>query len=184
MINTQQLIVLLPLFEINLPANAGLFFRQLMSIAAFEFFEIGEFTNSLLDLEPTSPVDENYNAVGFESVYFINNMGTMFLIYLLYPILMLVEYILGKMALKWARWLKIHQHFKNKVYWTSIITLVFESYSIIAICCLIHFEYISFQGPGNVLQSLIAIASFLALIWFPIHSARLFIQNFRFLSYK
>jgi len=184
MINTQQLIVLLPLFKINLPANAGIFFRQLMSIAAFEFFEIGEFTNSVLGMEATSPVDENYNAVGFESVYFINNMGTLFILFLLCPLAMLIEYILRKMAQKWDRVLKVHQAIANKVYWTAIITLTLESYSMVVICCLIHFEYISFSGPGYVLQSLLAIFSFLALVWFPIHASRLFVKNFKFLDYK
>lgn len=35
MINTQQLIVLMPLFSINLPANAAVFFGFLTDLAAF-----------------------------------------------------------------------------------------------------------------------------------------------------
>lgn len=42
MINSQQLIVLLPLFDVNMPANAIVFYRALMRIAAFELFEIGD----------------------------------------------------------------------------------------------------------------------------------------------
>ena len=42
LINTQQLIVLMPLFIVNVPANAGSFFKQIMEIAAFDIVEIGE----------------------------------------------------------------------------------------------------------------------------------------------
>jgi len=160
-----------------------IFFRQLMSIAAFELFEIGEYNNSLLGLEATSPVNENYNAVGFESVYFINNMGTLFIFFLLYPIALLIEFILRKLAKRSFAVEKVHQSIKGKVYWSAIITLIFESYSMITICCLIHFEYMSFAGPGYVIQSLLAIFSFLALVWFPYHSTKMFIKNFKFLSY-
>ena len=36
MINTQQIIVLIPLFKISLPANIAVIFNILMSIAAFD----------------------------------------------------------------------------------------------------------------------------------------------------
>ena len=39
MINTYQVIVMMPLFTVTLPANAGMFFAQMMTIAAFEFFD-------------------------------------------------------------------------------------------------------------------------------------------------
>ena len=42
MINTQQLIVMTPLFHVQIPALAGIFFRHLMEIAAFDFFEFDE----------------------------------------------------------------------------------------------------------------------------------------------
>ena len=51
LINTQQLIVLMPLFKTNIPANAGMFFNQIMEIAAFDIIEIAEPLDNLLDLE-------------------------------------------------------------------------------------------------------------------------------------
>jgi len=140
--------VLLALFDISLPANAEIFFRQLMSITAFEVFEIGDVVNAILSLEKTDPVNENYNALGFESVYFINNMGTLFIVFLIYPVMMLVEYLLRLVAEKCDSVKGVHLTVKYAVYWNLLITLVFESYSMIAICCLIHFEYISFSQPG------------------------------------
>lgn len=42
MINTQQLIVMMPLFQIVMPSNAGMFFKQIMQIAAFDFYDFGD----------------------------------------------------------------------------------------------------------------------------------------------
>jgi len=45
-------------------------------------------------LDPTEPLNSNFEAVGFESVYFLHNLGTFLVAYLLYPVLMLLQKIL------------------------------------------------------------------------------------------
>ena len=84
MINIQQLIVLIPLFNIILPANASSFYHKLMEIAAFDYYETNELLNDMLNLEPTGPVNINFEMLGLESLYFMNNMGTQILFYLSY----------------------------------------------------------------------------------------------------
>ena len=42
MINTQQLIVMMPLFQISMPSNAGIFFKEIMAIAAFDFYDFSD----------------------------------------------------------------------------------------------------------------------------------------------
>jgi len=42
MINTQQMMVMMPLFKIEMPANAGIFFKHVMEIAAFDFYDFGD----------------------------------------------------------------------------------------------------------------------------------------------
>jgi len=59
-----------------MPANAAVFFHELMSIFAFEFVEIGPFVNRILDLKPSDPVNGNFAALGFESLYVLDNLGT------------------------------------------------------------------------------------------------------------
>ena len=57
MINTQQLIVMMPLFQIQLPANAGMFFRSVMEIAAFDFYDFTDIIHELFQIEGTDPID-------------------------------------------------------------------------------------------------------------------------------
>ena len=76
LVEALQLIVYLPLFDVSFPANSQRVFDRLSKIAAFDFFEIGDHVNRFLDLQPTEPVNEKYESIGFESLYFINNLGT------------------------------------------------------------------------------------------------------------
>ena len=48
MINALQIIILLPLIDTKVPANASMFFSRLTEIAAFDFFEIGEYVDEYL----------------------------------------------------------------------------------------------------------------------------------------
>ena len=79
MINAYQLILMMPLFLVTLPPNAGMFFAQLMSITAFEVIDTKPYLDRLLRLEPTDPVNSNYEAIGLESLYLLHNMGTLVL---------------------------------------------------------------------------------------------------------
>ena len=65
-----------------MPANTGMFFSQLTSIATYEILEIGEYLDEWLSLIPTDPVNEKFDTIGVGSLLFINNLGT-FAIFLL-----------------------------------------------------------------------------------------------------
>ena len=60
MINTQQLMIMMPLFQITMPANAGLFFRALMEIAAFDFYDFSDFVHNIFQVEPKETTDLNF----------------------------------------------------------------------------------------------------------------------------
>ena len=80
MLSALQIIILLPLMNVSVPANAGMFFKELAAIAAFDYFETSEFIEDLLDLLPRDPINEKFESTGFESVYFMNNLGTLLLV--------------------------------------------------------------------------------------------------------
>ena len=55
MVNAQQLVVMTGLFGTTFPANLNIFFRYLMSIAAFDVIELTEFNDNFFENEPTGP---------------------------------------------------------------------------------------------------------------------------------
>ena len=85
----------MPLFQVSMPGNAAVFFGHLMSIAAFDFIEFGDIIHEAFSIEATDPIDDNFNSVGFESQYFLNNLGTIALFYLIYFFLLLLAPLLA-----------------------------------------------------------------------------------------
>ena len=85
----------MPLFQIILPANAAGFFNILMEIAAFDFLGSVDMVSWILpDLEETEPINNNFEGLGFETLYFMNNMGTGFFFFVAYFLALLITDIL------------------------------------------------------------------------------------------
>lgn len=57
-----------------------------MKIAAFDIIEFHEYYDPALGITPSGPFNENFNTLGFESLYFVNNLGSMALAYVVYCI--------------------------------------------------------------------------------------------------
>ena len=93
MIESLQIVILLPLLNVLIPANTGMFFNELTSIAAFDIFETNEFCLDALDLLPKDPINHKFEAMGLETVYFINNQGS-FVFVLIFKILQVLLYML------------------------------------------------------------------------------------------
>lgn len=106
MINTQQLIVFMPLFDVLMPANAQTFFNEIFKIAAFDIVEIEPYVNFMLNLNETGPFNENFDKLGFQSLFFLNNLGPLgigFLIYFLACLFLVVLDVFSKSSSKVAR---------------------------------------------------------------------------------
>ena len=68
-----------PLMNILLPAKAFQAFEIMMQIVSFDYFEIGEAFN--FDFTPTEPFTPNFGWLGYESLNFVENMGSISLFY-------------------------------------------------------------------------------------------------------
>ena len=87
--------ILLPLLNTSMPANTGMFFNRVTAIAAFDIYEVGEhFDEWFVNLPPSEPVNEKFETVGMESLYFMNNMGSFIIVILFKMILGLIWLIL------------------------------------------------------------------------------------------
>ena len=98
MINAMQIIIIFPLTEAIVPANAGEVLKRCAKVASFDFIEIGEYVNEFLGLPPTDPVNEKYETLGIESLYFINNVGTFITVMLVYCLLIVLWLLISPLA--------------------------------------------------------------------------------------
>ena len=144
MINALQVIILLPLIETQIPANASMFMQTLTDVAAFDFIEIGDVSNDILSLPPTEPVNMRFELSSLESQYFVNNVGSFYLVILLNILMTLVWCLIklirtccydGDFLEKYGR--KIHR----KLFWNGSAAAVRESYLVVILCAFISINY-------------------------------------------
>ena len=148
-ISALQILILLPLLQTSIPANSGMVFEQLTKIAAFDILEIGDFVDEYLNLDPTEPINEKFDTLGLETLYFINNVGSFVFVMIFYLLALLVYFILacaGKLSQK-AKQLSIR--LGAKLFWSSLITVVFQSFLIVTFCAFILIKYnLNFDSLG------------------------------------
>ena len=145
----------MPLFQISMPANAAVFFSHIMSIAAFDFFELDGIIHELFGIESTEPVDNSFNSVGLESQYFMVNLGTMTLFFLVYLALIALSPILaccGRYSLYWKR---KSDRLNKRLFWDSFLTLMNETYMIVIVSVLLNIKIFSTESKGLATMSIL-----------------------------
>ena len=103
MVDTQQIIILLPLFDIVLPENAQAFFAQLMTIAAFAIIPTDPIFGWMFAAPPLdlpAPLSDNFMNVGFATTYITNNMGTLFFSLMYFPVMVCLYYLIKRISNK------------------------------------------------------------------------------------
>jgi len=174
--------VILPLCKVDLPASAAKFYNTIFQIAAFDIYDLGDIIDSLLDLEETDPLTESFEKIGFESRGFLHNMGTMIFFYVLYPFLILVHKISMKFRNCSRCCRKTQSKLRGLLYYNWLIATIFESYAIIALCCLIQLPVMSFETYGLSVQGLLAIMFSLLIMTVPFIMLRHAVRNFHALE--
>ena len=173
---------MLPLCNVILPINAAKFFGTISSIAAFEVYDFGEPINKMLDVPATEPYNDNFEELGFESRYMLNNMGTLFFFYPAYPALMLIHWILNRFCNCTLRCGKFQRSLKHLIYYKLIITVIFESYAIVAVSVLIGLQILDFSSAGLVVQSSICIIFTIFILLMPVMMFRHVTHHFAWLA--
>ena len=185
MINALQIMILIPLLKASIPANASMVFGQLTKVAAFDIFEIGDYVDEYFDLAPTDPVNEKFEAVGLETLYFLHNVGSFIFVILAYMSIMLtyvVLTLLGKFSTTMLRWAtKIGEY----LFWNSLITVIKESFLILTFCCLILLKYsFEFSPWGVAIQSILGMIIFAGYSYIPLKLLYNLAKNFKKTSDK
>ena len=85
--------MLLPLHKIRLPANVGLYYTVMMQVAAFDYLEMDEYYNQITGLS-TQPLSYNFQMTGYDSLWMINNFGTLGLVFFFFPIIYVMPFLL------------------------------------------------------------------------------------------
>ena len=77
--------ILLPLLNVQIPENANMFFKTLMSIAAFEIIPTEILYSRFSNVEGI-PLSEEFEELGFEHHLILDNFGTLGVVFVSLPI--------------------------------------------------------------------------------------------------
>lgn len=94
MINALQLIIRVPLFTIEMPYNAQMFFKTLVSIASFDLLPVDFLNEFFFHFTETDPVSESFDEMGYETKSTIKNIGSLFYYLMFYIFLLLILFFI------------------------------------------------------------------------------------------
>lgn len=139
-----------------------------MKIAAFDIIDTEKYLNAILRLNSTDPLNDNFNKLGFNSMRFLNNLGSMLLGFIVYFLLIVLLYLLDPFVSRFKRVANFYCSLRESLFYETIVSMITESYSILAVCCFIQFCDFNFDSPGEYVQNISMLLFFAVLIFFPI----------------
>jgi hypothetical protein len=143
-----------------MPPNAASFFGFVMDLAAFNLIPVQAFYDIYLPPPPTDgPMNENFDKIGFGSMYFLNNLGPMILGILSLPVMMAMLYIFKYFKNCSKRIHKIYTNLENTMFWEHPITLTNETFWMVCFCTFVNLRIVSknilnfFRFPSKTLTT-------------------------------
>ena len=166
-VNQLQIIVLIPLCKLPMPANAKKFFSLLMEAAAFDYYDTDDMYMDMFQLEETQARSTNFSVSGYQSMWFIVNLGTLAIVIVLFPLLFLLRKFMKLVSC--GTCCKRANHFlKQDLYWRGPLMLIIESYVSVALSCFLNTLYLHYNGYGEKLNTILSLVFFIVLILVPV----------------
>ena len=140
-----------------------------MELASFDILPIQAFYDKVL---PTpfwdQPLSERFDVLGFSSNFFLNNMGSMVLGIAFIPLLSFVLLLLKPFARLSRRITAFRSKLHGSLFWSHQITLLNESYSMVAMCALINALHITYDSKCELVNSVLTFTFLLLWSAFPL----------------
>ena len=157
-----------------MPANAGMYYNILMQVAAFDLISTDEFYSKLVFGKETEPLSPNFATLGFDSMWFSNNMGSLGIVFVLLALL----YLLWPISSCPRKKLPAASHWiESSLYWNLLLRTVIEGYIIVVLCALINFKSLNWEDTWESFNSALSIATIFFLVAFPLRIAYLLWVN-------
>ena len=133
-------------------------------------------------MTPKDPININFEAVGFESMYVLINLGSMLILFILFPTLALIEILARVIPNENSK--KLSEYLRKKLYWNSSIRLFKESYAIALMCALINMKAFTLVTLGEVFSVILSVLIIFLAIVVPIVLTVKIHTNFSQLTHK
>lgn len=165
-IATQQIIVLLPLFNgIYMPPDTTAFFATMMEIAAFDIVPTDVPFALAFGTEPPDALNQQFDDVGFGTTLFWFNLGSLTFAIISFPFMATLAKLYKKSAYKSL--IRKGVELERGLYWSSQILILNGSYVILCICTSVNLISLEWPSYGYYINNISAIVFFVACVVFP-----------------
>ena len=96
MVETMQILLMPPIFKINIPALPCELINLMMEVANFDLVEVGEYYDLLFEMPPTGSLTPSLDRIGFETFYFIHNLGALSLIMVVFLLIQILIFAFSR----------------------------------------------------------------------------------------
>ena len=136
MVNGLQLIVIIPLLPVKLPAIMQMFLVPFIDIACFELIPTDIFFPFVFAFPESNAFNHQFQNGGYDSGYLPENMGTVFTLTHIFItcLVFTLPFFFFRRKNRCAN--KVYNYLKSKFIWNGTILFLFEGYMEIGICSL------------------------------------------------
>ena len=139
MINGLQLFVHIPLFNINLPANAHALVDQMITIATFDIVEPEFVFDGIFEFpeENEEDLNEKFSESGYDSAFMINLLGMGFIVLVITVMIMMFLLIFWPFKGFSKSIMKVHTNVSSSIFWGFWLRFIIEDslIALIAVFC-------------------------------------------------
>lgn len=103
LVNVMQLLLVMPLINVNFPVNAATFYGYLIDIANFDILPVETINHAMYKFsENEVEMPSNFEELGYETIIFINNLGSILLFIKAFIVMSFLTIMLGLCSKKFA----------------------------------------------------------------------------------
>ena len=127
-INTLQMILYLPMLEVNFPANVKFMYSILLSVASLDLIP-SEYTTQLVfdfSVDLDKPYSNILEELGYETHNSILNLGSIFIYFVVFVVGIVFIYVIKKSGIQKNWIIKLYKVIKNLLIFNGFILLFME----------------------------------------------------------
>lgn len=175
-IKSTQILTHLLLINVATPASASIFFGQLMSLITLQLVDLTDTYTSVLQLPEVDPYTEQFNTMGYNSMFVILNLGTVVL-GMTIPIIL---FVIVSSVIKWLlpKYNKFKQKITDQLFFDKTFDFINETYILLAMCACLNLRELHWDSFGVIINSLLSILLLAVTVVFPVFIANFYPRNF------
>jgi hypothetical protein len=170
-----SLILHMFLVKLNYPAQMTNFFSLLFPMITFDLIPTSwlyEMIFKFEEIETDYALSDQFETIGYGSIFIVNNIGSMYLMWTLWILMLIVTVIIKKFKI-FAKYKRLHRMINNYYqanFWNGILDACFSGYLVLAVASFTESNDIRIKGSYSsteIYNSLLAIIVMAFTVAFP-----------------